>query len=83
MTPLESVSKVLFGQPCVARTWGAFFVLTLLSSSVLGQAIQISDQRIEEIRIVGNRRIPESTVRYYIQSKEELLYDEEQGAARF
>jgi outer membrane protein insertion porin family len=83
MTPLESVSKVLFGQLCVVRTWGAFLALTLLSPSVLGQAIQVSDQRIEEIRIVGNRRIPESTVRYYIQSKEELLYDEEQALRDF
>ena len=52
--------------------------LTLLSSFLLGQGSQLSDQRIEEIRIVGNRRIPESTVRYYIQSREELLYDETQ-----
>jgi len=79
MTPLESVSKVLFDQLCVVRTWGAFLALTLLSSSLLGQAIQLTDQRIEEIRIVGNRRIPESTVRYYIRSKEDLLYDEEQA----
>jgi len=79
MTPLESVSKVLFEQLCVVRTWGAFFALTLLSSSLLGQAIQLTDQRIEEIRIVGNRRIPESTVRYYIRSKEDLLYDEEEA----
>ena len=83
MTPLESVSKVLFGQLCVVRTWGAFLVLTLLSSSVLGQVMQVSDQRIEEIRIVGNRRIPESTVRYYIRSKEDLLYDEEQALRDF
>jgi len=79
MTPLESVSKVLFEQLCVVRTWGAFLALTLLPSSLLGQAIQLTDQRIEEIRIVGNRRIPESTVRYYIRSKEDLLYDEEQA----
>ena len=83
MTPLESVSKVLFGQLCVVRTWGAFLALTLLSPSVLGQAIQVSDLRIEEIRIVGNRRIPESTVRYYIRSKEELLYDEDQALRDF
>ena len=69
MTPLESVSKVLFGQLCVVRTWGAFLALSLLSSSVLGQAIQVSDLRIEEIRIVGHRRIHESTGRYYIRSK--------------
>jgi len=79
MTPLESVSKVLSGQLRVVRTVGAFLALTLLSSSLLGQGIQLSEQRIEEIRIVGNRRIPESTVRYYIQSKEELLYDERQA----
>ena len=78
MTPFESVSRVLSGQLCVVRTLGPVLALALLSSSLLGQEIQFADQRIEEIRIVGNRRIPESTVRYYIQSKEELLYDEEQ-----
>ncbi|MFQ5904508.1 MAG: outer membrane protein assembly factor BamA, partial [Candidatus Binatia bacterium] len=57
----------------------ALLALTLLSSSLLGQGNQLSEQRIEEIRIVGNRRIPESTVRYYIQSKEGLLYDEQQA----
>ena len=79
MTPLESVSKVLSGQLSVVRTVGAFLALTLLSCSLHGQGNQLSEQRIEEIRIVGNRRIPESTVRYYLQSKEELLYDEQQA----
>lgn len=27
-------------------------------------------ERVEEVRIVGNRRIPESTIKYYIQTKE-------------
>ena len=79
MTPLGSVSKILSGQLCVVRTLGTFLALTLLSSSLLGQGNQLAQQRIEEIRIVGNRRIPESTVRYYIQSREELLYDEKQA----
>ena len=51
-----------------------------LSSHLFGQAVQtlpaIQEAPIEEIRIVGNRRIPESTIRYYIQSREEGLYDE-------
>jgi outer membrane protein insertion porin family len=63
----------------VVRSLGLFWALTLLFPSLLGQAGQLTEQRIEEIRIVGNRRIPESTVRYYIQSKEELLYDEQQA----
>jgi len=79
MTPFESVSNILSGQLRVARTLGALLALTLLSSSLLGQGNELAEQRIEEIRIVGNRRIPESTVRYYIQSKEELLYDEQQA----
>jgi outer membrane protein insertion porin family len=79
MTPLERASKVFFGQLCVVRSLGVFLALTLLSSSLLGQGNQPTDQRIEEIRIVGNRRIPESTVRYYIQSKEDLIYDEQQA----
>jgi len=35
-------------------------------------------QRIEDIRVVGNRRIPESTILYYIQSKENDPFNEQQ-----
>ncbi|HSR52997.1 MAG TPA: outer membrane protein assembly factor BamA [Acidobacteriota bacterium] len=35
-------------------------------------------QRIEEVLVVGNRRIPESTVRFYIQTKENDPYNEDQ-----
>ncbi|MFB3904964.1 MAG: outer membrane protein assembly factor BamA [Acidobacteriota bacterium] len=35
-------------------------------------------EQVEEIRIVGNRRIPESTIRYYLQSKEGDVYNEVQ-----
>ncbi|MDA2933907.1 outer membrane protein assembly factor BamA, partial [Acidobacteria bacterium AH-259-D05] len=52
-----------------------------ISSSLLGQGSQtlpaVQESRIEEIRIVGNRRIPESTIHYYIQSREEGVYDEQ------
>ena len=56
------------------------FALGIFSAHLFGQAGQalagVEESRIEEIRIVGNRRIPESTIRYYIQSREEGLYDE-------
>ncbi len=51
--------------------------LTVLPEGMAQQPEQAS-QRIEEIRIIGNRRIPESTVRFYIQSKENDLYNEQQ-----
>ena len=38
----------------------------------------IEERRIEEIRITGNRRIPESTILYYIQSRENDAYNETQ-----
>ena len=47
-------------------------------SMVLEAQVEPPLRQIEEIRIVGNRRIPESTIRYYIQSKEEDAYREEQ-----
>ena len=57
-------------------------ILLAVSSSLSAQGSQalpsVQETRIEEIRIVGNRRIPESTIRYYIQSREEALYDEQQ-----
>jgi outer membrane protein insertion porin family len=57
--------------------------LGIFSSHLFGQAGQalppVQESRIEEVRIVGNRRIPESTIRYYIQSREEGVYDESQA----
>lgn len=47
----------------------------LIGGSLLQQA---PPQRIEEIRISGNRRIIESTIRYYIQSKENDAFNREQ-----
>jgi len=44
---------------------------------LLGQAGE-PPKRVEEIRIVGNRRIPESTILYYIQTKENDPYNEQQ-----
>lgn len=39
---------------------------------------QESLQRIEEIRIIGNRRVPESTIRYYIRSSPNGIYSKRQ-----
>ena len=57
----------------------AFLLATSLTffSGLLGQS-QEPPERVEEVRIVGNRRIPESTIRYYIQSKENDRYNEGQ-----
>lgn len=79
MTPLRSAIRFFCGQVYILPPLGAFLALNLLFPPLFGQIGQLTEQRIEEIRIVGNRRIPESTVRYYIQSKEELLYDEDQA----
>ncbi len=53
---------------------GLFF-FALISCNLLGQ-----DQleRVEEVRILGNRRIPESTILYYIQTKANDPYNENQ-----
>ena len=51
--------------------------LTLFSDFLLGQSEE-PPERLEEVRIVGNRRIPESTIRYYIQSKENDRYNNDQ-----
>ncbi|MBI4445650.1 MAG: outer membrane protein assembly factor BamA [Acidobacteria bacterium] len=53
-----------------------FCCLLLLSPGLLAQ--QASRERIEAVRIVGNRRIPESTIRFYITTKENDAYSEEQ-----
>ena len=50
---------------------------TLFAAQAQAQADE-PPQRIEEIRIVGNRRIPESSILFYIQSKENDPYNEQQ-----
>lgn len=47
-------------------------ILLLLGQT---QAFSQTPDRLEEIRVVGNRRILESTIRYYIQSKENDPYN--------
>lgn len=54
-------------------------VALLFFTVVLAAPVQEEPpQRIEEVRIVGNRRIPESTILYYIQTKENDPYNEQQ-----
>ncbi len=66
------------------RLWtvSAILFLALASQAALGAQSQSQNQeppqRIEEIRIVGNRRIPESSILFYIQSKENDPYNKQQ-----
>lgn len=58
-----------------------FLALALVLFSCLIAAlaqVQQPPERIEEIRIVGNRRIQESTIRYYMQSKENDAFNRDQ-----
>ena len=61
----------------------ALLVLSAVSSwapAQVNQPIQLLEGApIEEIRLVGNRRIPESTIHYYIQSREEMIFDEQRA----
>ena len=68
------------------RPIGFLFLMVLVVFHVpcwlwaLGNQTQreIEERRIEEIRIIGNRRIPESTILYYIQTRENDPYNEAQ-----
>jgi outer membrane protein insertion porin family len=51
-----------------------FFGFLLLSSAALAQ--QPAGTTIQRIDIRGNRRIPEDTIRFYIQSRQDDVYDE-------
>jgi outer membrane protein insertion porin family len=63
-----------------AGNWfhGLLVVLLQISGLAAQAPQQEPPQRIEEVRIVGNRRIPESTILYYIQTKENDPYNEQQ-----
>jgi len=55
----------------------ALLLIPLINDLFAVQA-QEAPQRVEEVRVVGNRRIPESTIIYYIQTKENDPYNEQQ-----
>ena len=72
-SPLRTLGYFLANVP-----WRALAVLCLAALLLSLSQLQLSAQppdRLEEIRVVGNRRILESTVRYYIQSKENDPYN--------
>lgn len=87
MWMLQAVSRPIVELTRSRVRWG-FSRLILFSAFLLGISFTFSDfvlgqaeeppERVEEVRIVGNRRIPESTILYYIQSKENDRYNEEQ-----
>lgn len=62
------------------RWWALLLVVltSLVSHATAAAQDQEPPQRIEEIRIVGNRRIPESSILFYIQSKANDPYNEQQ-----
>ncbi len=56
-----------------------FLAAAPTASTKVGAALQAQNpERVEEVLIVGNRRIPESTIRFYIQSKDGDRYSEDQ-----
>lgn len=62
------------------RLW-ALAVPALLGGLLVGAGFAQNatpPERIEEVRVVGNRRIPESTIAYHIQTKENDPYNEQQ-----
>ena len=59
-----------------AVTWLACLPC-VLSAVALGQG-QPSPKLIEDVRVVGNRRIPESTILYYVQTKARDVFNPDQ-----
>jgi outer membrane protein assembly factor BamA len=55
---------------------GIFLLLTLQWMGSAAQAQQSPKPTIERIDIRGNRRIPEETIRFYIQSRPGDVFDE-------
>ena len=77
---LNGVRLIPGGRPNRLRSRFLFSLLFLLAfpSLLLGLQENQPPQRVEEVRVVGNRRIPESTIVYYIQTKENDPYNEQQ-----
>ena len=50
----------------------------LPSSKSSEKSVLLENKEIEEVRIVGNRRIPESTIRYYIKSAPGAIFSSRQ-----
>ena len=62
--------------------YGILLVLTLVTTRVFVPATTMAQQAkrvtVQEIRITGNRRIPEDTIRFYIQSRAGEFFDLQQ-----
>ncbi|MGH9340132.1 MAG: outer membrane protein assembly factor BamA [Acidobacteriota bacterium] len=54
------------------------FCIFTLTQNLLAAAQQESPERIEDVRIVGNRRITEESIRFYIQTRQNDPYDQQQ-----
>ncbi len=54
----------------------AFLVAALFTTGVWAQ--NQPPKQVEDVRIVGNRRIQESTILYYVQTKKQDIYNEDQ-----
>ena len=72
----ESILKLLWQTR--GRTLSCLLACFFAHLGAVGAQAQSPPQRVEEIRVVGNRRIPESTILYYVQSKENDPYNEQQ-----
>lgn len=70
------LSKRFAATPAARMTVAAWIAVCL--SGTLAASVQTPAERIEEVLIVGNRRIQESTIRFYIQTKENDAYNEGQ-----
>lgn len=75
LRPLNAVVSRVFSSPVLLVA--CLFTGPELLAEVASQGQQ-PPQRVEDVRIVGNRRVVESTIRYYIQTKEQDVYDEQQ-----
>ena len=60
------------------RALSSLFLAAILLSVGHTEVLAQTPDRLEEIRVVGNRRIVESTILYYIQSKENDPYNASQ-----
>jgi outer membrane protein insertion porin family len=74
------INRFTVSGPIWRLTFGLLTILWISALDLTALMAQAGEppKRIEEIRIVGNRRIPESTILYYIQTKENDPYNEQQ-----
>src|SRR5213594_3912065 len=64
----------------VTAATSAVLVLVFVTTAAAGQRTVVQDRLVEEVRVTGNRRIPDDSMRLWVQTREGDPFSREQAS---